>query len=155
MKRDLPKTFRIARCGISAKMQPIPNDDYPHDTQQRFMVKTKIAVHTENVVSSSDAKKLESLAGQEIILETKGYKMSKKKIYSVRTSRYKANNQQAGSSFLLTVVADGGLAIKQFVGGEQYSSTSVSQLLGTKCHCTTFDILAVTFLSDSGNQTFA
>jgi tRNA U54 and U55 pseudouridine synthase Pus10 len=46
---------------------------------------------------------------------------------------------------VLTLAADGGLPIKQFVGGEQYCEPNVSMLLGAKCECTTFDILKVDF----------
>ncbi|MGI0005487.1 MAG: tRNA pseudouridine(54/55) synthase Pus10, partial [Nitrososphaera sp.] len=47
------------------------------------------------------------------------------------------------SEFQLTLHADGGLPIKQFVGGEEYIEPNVSRLLGAKCECVTFDVLAV------------
>jgi tRNA U54 and U55 pseudouridine synthase Pus10 len=33
--------------------------------------------------------------------------------------------------------------IKQFVGGEEYMKPSISEILGSKCKCVTFDILDV------------
>jgi tRNA pseudouridine synthase 10 len=43
--------------------------------------------------------------------------------------------------FLLTIHADGGLPIKQFVGGEEYIEPNLSKVLNAKCECVTFDVL--------------
>ena len=42
-----------------------------------------------------------------------------------------------------TAVADGGLMIKQLVGGEEYMKPNISEILGMKCECLMFDILDV------------
>ena len=62
-----------------------------------------------------------------------------KRIHSV-TFRQVDSNQ-----FILTIVADGGLMIKQLVGGEEYMKPNISEILGAKCECIMFDILNVQF----------
>jgi tRNA pseudouridine synthase 10 len=64
-------------------------------------------------------------------------KIVTKKIYSV--SVRKINDRH----FFLTIVADGGLLIKQFVGGQEYTEPNVSEIIGTKSECMLFDILDV------------
>jgi len=46
-------------------------------------------------------------------------------------------------TFVLTMIADGGLFIKQFVGGQDYIEPSISKIIGMKCECVAFDILDV------------
>jgi tRNA pseudouridine synthase 10 len=82
-------------------------------------------------------KKLKALAGAQVKFESKN-RTAAKQIRSVRAKVH-------GNSFTLTLIADGGLPIKQFVGGEQYCEPSVSSLLQAKCECTTFDVLSVDF----------
>jgi tRNA U54 and U55 pseudouridine synthase Pus10 len=45
--------------------------------------------------------------------------------------------------FILIIVADGGFAIKQFVGAQKYIEPNVSAIIGSKCECVLFDILDV------------
>jgi tRNA pseudouridine synthase 10 len=63
--------------------------------------------------------------------------LATKRIHSARARRIE------GSQFELIIVADGGLMIKQFVGGEEYMRPNISEILGAKCECVTFDILGV------------
>ncbi len=115
---------------ITGVLQDIP------DTQTRFTVKTKIVTKCDRALTAADISKLRLLAGREVKFENKS-KAATKKIYSVRASR------TADSEASITITADGGLPIKQFIGGEEYMDPNISQLLGAKCHCVTFDILAV------------
>lgn len=132
-KRRLKKS-RIMGNGITATLKVI--DDEP-ELQPRFKVKTKIHAKCEKVLSKDDMKKINSLAGTEVSFENRS-KTATKRIYSARARRID------GSQFALTVVADGGLMIKQFVGGEEYMKPNISEILGSKCECLTFDILDVT-----------
>jgi tRNA U54 and U55 pseudouridine synthase Pus10 len=63
--------------------------------------------------------------------------MGSKIIYSAVPRKIDDNQLQ------VTIVADGGLMIKQFVGGEEYMKPNLSELLGSKCECVRFDILDV------------
>jgi tRNA pseudouridine synthase 10 len=102
----------------------------------RFTVKTRILVQCERALVKSDLQKIKSLAGAEVRFNNRA-KSATKKIYSV-TARLADDN-----NVVLTIHADGGLMIKQLVGGEEYMSPNISELLGTKCQCTAFDILDV------------
>ncbi len=131
-KRKLKKR-RIKDGGIQATLSVI--EDKP-ELQPRFRVKTKIHATCEKVLTGQDMKKLNSLAGSEVSFENRS-KMATKRIYSVRARRID------GSQLALNMIADGGLMIKQFVGGEEYMKPNISEILGAKCECITFDILGV------------
>jgi tRNA pseudouridine synthase 10 len=104
--------------------------------QPRFTVETRIHIKCERALTKKDLKKLNSISGSMVRFENKS-KMAVKRIYSTRV-RWIDSNQ-----FMLTIVADGGLMIKQFVGGEEYMKPNISEILGDKCECVTFDILDV------------
>jgi tRNA pseudouridine synthase 10 len=104
--------------------------------QPRFTVKTKIRIRCENALTKKILKKLNSLSGSKVTFENKS-KMGIKSIYCVRVRQLDSNQ------FTLTIVADGGLMIKQLVGGEEYMKPNISEILGMKCECLMFDILDV------------
>jgi tRNA pseudouridine synthase 10 len=131
-KRRLKKST-IKRDGITATLKVI--EDKP-ELQPRFKVKTKIHAKCEKALTKQDIKKLSSLAGAVVSFENRS-KTATKKIHSARARRI------GGNQFALTMVADGGLMIKQFVGGEEYMKPNISEILGAKCECITFDILDV------------
>jgi tRNA pseudouridine synthase 10 len=104
--------------------------------QPRFTVKTRIHIKCENVLTKKILKKLNSLSESKVSFENKS-RMSTKSIHSVRVRQLDSNQ------FELTIVADGGLMIKQLVGGEEYMKPNISEILGAKCECIIFDILDV------------
>jgi tRNA pseudouridine synthase 10 len=104
--------------------------------QPRFIVNTKIHIRCENALTKKILKKLNSLSGSKVTFENKS-KMGIKSIHSVRVRQLDSNQ------FTLTIVADGGLMIKQLVGGEEYMKPNISEILGMKCECLMFDILDV------------
>jgi tRNA pseudouridine synthase 10 len=130
-----PRKTRFAEKGVEGRIVRVL-DDVP-DTQARFSVKTRIEGRCERTLDASDAKKLKSLAGAQVKFESKNRTVTKQ----IRSAQAAVQ----GNNFVLTLAADGGLPIKQFVGGEQYCEPNVSMLLGAKCECTTFDILKVDF----------
>jgi tRNA pseudouridine synthase 10 len=131
-KRNLKKK-RIEGNGITAMLSVI--NDKPV-IQPRFTVKTRIHIKCENVLSKIILKKLNSLSGSKVSFENKS-KMGTKSIHSIRVRQLDSNK------FNLTIVADGGLMIKQLVGGEEYMKPNISEILGAKCKCIIFDILDV------------
>lgn len=131
-KRKL-KNKTIRGSGVQAALSVI---DYEPELQPRFKVKTRIHAKGEKALTAQDMKKLNSLAGTEVSFENRA-KLATKKIHSARAKRID------DSQFALAIVADGGLMIKQFVGGEEFMKPNISELLGQKCECVTFDILAV------------
>ena len=131
-KRKL-KNKTIKGNGIKAMLNVI--NDIPV-VQPRFTVKTKIHIRCENALTKKILKKLNSLSGSKVSFENKS-KIGIKSIYSVHVRQLDSNQ------FTLTIVADGGLMIKQLVGGEEYMKPNISEVLGTKCKCLVFDILDV------------
>lgn len=131
-KRKL-KNKTIKGNGIKAMLNVI--NDIPV-VQPRFTVKTKIHIRCENALTKKILKKLNSLSGSKVSFENKS-KIGIKSIYSAHVRQLDSNQ------FTLTIVADGGLMIKQLVGGEEYMKPNISEVLGTKCKCLVFDILDV------------
>jgi tRNA pseudouridine synthase 10 len=131
-KRKL-KNKTIKGNGIKAMLNVI--NDIPV-VQPRFTVKTKIHIRCENALTKKILKKLNSLSGSKVSFENRS-KIGIKSIYSAHVRQLDSNQ------FTLTIVADGGLMIKQLVGGEEYMKPNISEVLGTKCKCLVFDILDV------------
>jgi tRNA pseudouridine synthase 10 len=131
-KRKLKKK-KITGSGIQAAVSVIKQEP---ELQPRFIVKTKIHAKCDRALTKQDIKNLNALAGAEVSFENRS-KTATKKIHSAR-ARMIDDNQ-----FTLAIVADGGLMIKQFVGGEEYMKPNISEILGTKCECVTFDIMDV------------
>jgi tRNA U54 and U55 pseudouridine synthase Pus10 len=128
------KTRKIKANGIKATLNVI--NDIPV-IQPRFTIKTKIHIRSENPLTNTILKnKLKTLSGSKVSFENKS-KIAVKRIHSVYVRQLDSNQ------FTLTIVADGGLMIKQLVGGEEYMKPNVSELLGMKCECILFDILNV------------
>jgi len=101
-----------------------------------FVIKTRILVGTERIVSMNDLMRLESLKGSTIRFKNKDKTLSKI-VHGARVSKL------SGKSFEMEVTADGGLHIKQFVGGKEHCYPNISLLLGTRCECLKFDIINV------------
>jgi tRNA pseudouridine synthase 10 len=99
----------------------------------RFVTKTMIIVESANSINENKLKDLNLLNNATIKFQNKK-KTIMKKIYSVKTRMIKHNR------FLLTLLADGGLAIKNFVSGQQYTSPNVSAIVGDKCESILFDV---------------
>jgi tRNA pseudouridine synthase 10 len=116
---------------IDAKPQCIPH------TPIRFLTNTKIIVESANTIIENRLEDLNLLKNVTVKFQNKN-KIITKKIYSVKFRKIK-NNQ-----FELTLLADGGFAIKKFVSGQQNTSPNVSEILGNSCVCILFDITDVT-----------
>jgi tRNA pseudouridine synthase 10 len=132
-----PKQHKFVQAGIEGRIMEVL-EEVPY-TPERFLVKTRIACSCDRAIAQDDIKSLrKSLAEVQAKFENRS-KIVVKKIHSVYAKRI------AEREFALTIVADGGLPIKQFVGGEQYIEPNISRLLDAKCKCTAFDILKVDF----------
>jgi tRNA pseudouridine synthase 10 len=131
--RDVDKV-KIKANGVTATMSVFKDNI---ELPSRFIVKTRIYARCENAIAKQDLKKLDSLTGTVVKFKNRS-KMATKNIYSATARQLSCSNE-----FILTMVADGGLMIKQFVGGEEYMKPNVSEILNTKCECITFDVLDV------------
>jgi tRNA pseudouridine synthase 10 len=132
-KKRRIKNKTIKGNGVKATLKLIDNVPIVHP---RFIVKSKIQIKCENMLTKKILEKLNSLCGSIVSFENKSKKRAKS-IYSVRTRQVDNNH------FTLTIVAEGGLMIKQLVGGEEYMKPNISEILGCKCECSMFDIMDV------------
>ena len=132
-KRKLKRKKLNGSNGVQATMSVIKQEP---ELQPRFIVKTKIHIKCDRAATKEDIKNLNALACAEVNFENRA-KTATKKIHSSST-RIIDDYQ-----FSLVIVADGGLMIKQFVGGEEYMKPNISEILGAKCECVVFDIMDV------------
>jgi tRNA pseudouridine synthase 10 len=119
--------------GIKATLKLINNVPI---VQPRFKVKSKIQIKCENKLTERILEKLHSLSGAVVSFENKS-KKGVKRIYSLGVRQVNSNY------FTLTILADGGLMIKQLVGGEEYMKPNISEILGSKCECVMFDVIDI------------
>ena len=133
---DNNKKTTIKANGIKATLSVI--NDIPV-IQPQFTVKTKIHIRCENPLTNKilREKLVGSLPGSKVRFENKSKKIGVKSIHSAYIRQLDSNQ------FTLTILADGGLMIKQLVGGEEYMRPNISELLEMKCKCVLFDILDV------------
>ncbi len=106
-----------------------------------FLTTIRIYIECKQSISKNEIQKLNILKDKEI---TANYKSKKiiKKIYSIK-SEYTDTNK-----FVLTIVSDGGLFIKQFIGDiSSVMKPNVSEILGKTCTCLKFDILDIDLIS--------
>lgn len=127
------KKRKIIGSGVKATLSVAKEEP---ELQPRFRVKTRIRANCDKGLTKEDIRNLNALAGAEVSFENKS-KTSTRKIHSARARRID------DTQFALTIVADGGLMIKQFVGGEEYMNPNISSLIRSKCECVMFDILDV------------
>jgi tRNA pseudouridine synthase 10 len=136
--RWLERELIINENGASAVLkQRLPSVSF--QLPSHFTTKTKITIEAEQDLPNP-SQSLATLSNVLKNLEVSYYvksKIVKKKIYSAEAQ------QIDNKKFILTIVADGGLFIKQFVGGQDYIEPSISKLIGMKCACVAFDILDV------------
>lgn len=136
-RRNVKKRIRITDSSVEAVLRALPNDGNSLlGAQTRFTVKTRILVKCDSMVTKTDLKRLDLLSNSKVTFQNKS-KVAVKRIYSAKARQIDGNN------FSLTIEADGGLMIKQFVGGEEYMKPNISEILKAKCDCVTFDILDV------------
>jgi len=108
------------------------------DKPLKFKVRVKLSIECERSIDDSALEKLRQLNNLSVKFVGKKSKEVSKNIYEFDA---KASNNLLEVSML----ADGGLTIKQFVGGDGIEP-SISQLVGCKATCKSFDVLDVQFV---------
>jgi len=131
-KRKLRK-ISVKNNSVVATLSPSKRES---SSPSPFTVKTRMLIRCDKNILIKDLRKLRSLAGTEVKFDNHA-KIATKKIYAAAPRRVDDN------TLTLTIVADGGLMIKQFVGGQDYMKPNISELLGSNCDCVTFDIMDV------------
>jgi tRNA pseudouridine synthase 10 len=105
----------------------------------QFIANTRIIIKTPRQLETEEISQIRSLANSPVILrnQKKVRRISTKRIYSL--DAIKKDN----TIYELYLVADGGIAIKQFVEGRECMVPNVSTVINLKCECLMFDVLDV------------
>jgi tRNA pseudouridine synthase 10 len=134
--RTLGTDLIIKENGVHAVLKQ-REPQLPFQLPSHFVTKTRITIQTEEDLCTKNlARMLNVLENSEVSFKAKS-KIVKKKIYSLKVE------QIEGRTFILTIIADGGLLIKQFVGGQEYIEPNISKTIGLKSECMAFDVLDV------------
>jgi tRNA pseudouridine synthase 10 len=102
----------------------------------KFVSMIRISIIAERLVSSKELERLPSLSGRTITFRNKKRIISRD-VHSVKLGEID------GKNFELEIIAEGGLHIKQFVGGNEYCEPNISTTLGLRCECLNFDIIDI------------
>jgi tRNA pseudouridine synthase 10 len=122
----------------SVKARFIKEVDRLPDKPLKFKVKVKLMIECERSIDDATLERLKQLDNASVkFAGKKGREVSK----NIHEFSAKASNNMLEVSML----ADGGLTIKQFVGGDGIEP-SISELIGCKATCKSFDILDVQFV---------
>jgi tRNA pseudouridine synthase 10 len=113
----------------------------------KFVCKTRISIIAERLVTRKELECLHSLGRSTICFRNKKKSVSRE-MYSVKVGMVDAKN------FELEIIAEGGLHIKQFVGGKEYCKPNISALLGLRCECSNFDVIDVWLRDPPASETF-
>jgi tRNA pseudouridine synthase 10 len=132
--RSIPKDLNFGSDGVSVNIMRI----LPHlpVSQIPFIAKTQIFVNCKLAIKNDSLINLGGLRGKFVEFKSKT-KMIQKQIYSSEVQRI--NDKE----LILDIIADGGIRIKQFVGGQEYMRPNISEIVGSECECTGFDILDI------------
>jgi tRNA pseudouridine synthase 10 len=135
--RWLKADITIKENGVCAVIKQQSPQQRLLQLPSHFTTKTKITIQAESDLTTKSLPiLLNVLENSEVSFKAKS-RILKKKIYSLEIK------QIDQKTFILTIVSDGGLFIKQFVGGREYCKPNISKILGMKCECVTFDVLEV------------
>jgi tRNA pseudouridine synthase 10 len=105
----------------------------------QFIAKTKIVIRASRQMGEEEFSRIKSLANSKVVFrnQKKKLKSFEKRIYSLDIVK------KSRKIFDLIVVADGGLAIKQFVEGRECMNPNISAATNQQCECVLFDILDI------------
>lgn len=123
---DTPEVYAT----IDAKPRRVPPSPI------RFVTNTKIIVECANTITENNLNELNLLNNARVKFQNKN-KIITKRIYSVKFNKINDNR------FEITLLADGGFAIKKFVSGQHSTSPNVSEIVDNKCESILFDITDV------------
>jgi len=102
----------------------------------KFDSMTRVSIIAERLVSNKELECLPSLGGRTVWFRNKK-RIIRRDVHSVKVGKID------GKKFDLEIIAEGGLHIKQFVGGKEFCEPNVSTMLGLRCECLNFDIIDV------------
>lgn len=133
---------RFAELGLNShdnvQVRFINEVDRLPDKPLRFRVKVKLTIECERSIDDSTMQKLKQLNNATV-------RFADKKSKEVNKNIYEFDAKASNNTLEVLMLVDGGLTIKHFVGGDGMEP-SISQLIGCKASCKSFDILRVQFV---------
>jgi len=108
------------------------------DKPLKFKVKVKLTIECECSIDDAALERLKQLNNASV-------KFVDKKSREVSKNIYEFDARASNNMLEVSMLADGGLTIKQLVGGDGIEP-SISQLIGCKAICKSFDVLGVEFV---------
>ena len=129
-----PKQMSFSN-GVRAKF--IKEVERLPDKPLKFKVKVKMTIECERSIDDSALERLKQLDNSIVKFVGKNSREVSKNIHEF-------NAKASNSTLEALMLADGGLTIKQLVNGDDIEP-SISQLVGCKATCKSFDILSVQF----------
>jgi tRNA pseudouridine synthase 10 len=132
--RKLENNLQFSENGILVTLSP--KSDNVIDSSLAFITKIKILVECDRALTKSDIENIKVYSGSIVKFESKSRQFNKR-IYSLRVQKVYSNR------FAITVIADGGFQVKQFIGEREYAKPNISEIVNSNCRCISFDILDV------------
>jgi tRNA U54 and U55 pseudouridine synthase Pus10 len=130
----LENNLQFSENGILVTLSP--KSDNVIDSCLAFITKIKILVECDRALTKSDIENIKVYSGSIVKFESKSRQFNKR-IYSLRVQKKYSNR------FAITVIADGGFQVKQFIGEREYAKPNISEIVNSNCRCISFDILDV------------
>lgn len=134
-KRRFARPKSITKGGLQVKF--IKKVERLPDKPLRFKMRVKLSVECKYDINSASIEKLNELKNTYV-------RFAGKRGKEVSRNIYKINAKASKNMLTIQMVVDGGLVIKQFVSGDGITP-SISQIIGCKATCKSFDILGVKF----------
>jgi tRNA pseudouridine synthase 10 len=134
-KRKIKKNIIFQEDGIIFKIKEKKESIKKYTIN--YISKTKAYVKTLSPINNLNLLRLIQLKNSTIKYRNKT-KIVQRRIYKISVKRLDEYD------FVVTVLSDGGLFIKQFIEGKDWIEPNVSSYIGNKCTCIKFDVLDIT-----------
>jgi tRNA pseudouridine synthase 10 len=134
-KRKIKKNIIFQEDGILFKIKEKKESIKKYTIN--YISKTKAYVKTLSPINNLNLLRLNQLKNSTIKYRNKT-KIVQRRIYKISVKRLDEYD------FVVTVLSDGGLFIKQFIEGKDWIEPNISSYIGNKCTCIKFDVLDIT-----------
>jgi len=131
--------YKEMNFGGDVQARFIKEVDRLPDKPLRFKVRVELTVECERSIDDATLERLKQLNNTSV-------KFVGKKSKEVSKSIHEFSAKASNNVLEVSMLADGGLTIKQFVGGDGIEP-SISQLIGCKATCKSFDVIDVQFVN--------
>lgn len=134
-KRKIKKNIIFQEDGIIFKIKEKKESIKKYTIN--YISKTKAYVKALSPINNLNLLRLNQLKNSTIKYRNKT-KLVQRRIYKISVKRLDEYD------FVITVLSDGGLFIKQFIEGKDWIEPNISSYIDNKCTCIKFDVLDIT-----------